>query len=185
MPTLIDHALLAIACLGVPVYALFAWRRLRARIRAGEPRARTEAYRGTILVEWTLTAAALAAWVGLARPLGELGLRIGSGWRFWSLAAVTLLVVVVLWRQWRTASPAVVLAVAVFGLCHAYQGGAGIAKTAALGLIGALVYVGSGSLLPAIALHVAVDVHGGLLGWRVLGEGTATDQGAPTACGRT
>jgi membrane protease YdiL (CAAX protease family) len=45
-----------------------------------------------------------------------------------------------------------------FGLAHAYQGAAGMASTALLGLLLGLVYAGTGSLLPGIVLHAVVDL---------------------------
>ncbi|MCP4292438.1 MAG: CPBP family intramembrane metalloprotease [bacterium] len=52
---------------------------------------------------------------------------------------------------------AVVLTSIIFGLGHAYQGMAGIGKTALVGLIMALLTVFSGSIFVAILLHVVVD----------------------------
>jgi membrane protease YdiL (CAAX protease family) len=51
----------------------------------------------------------------------------------------------------------------VFGLLHAYQGPIGMARTTLLGFLLAASFVISGSLWPAIAAHVALDLLGGLL----------------------
>ena len=59
--------------------------------------------------------------------------------------------------------PAVLLSSAIFGLGHAYQGWSGIGKTAAVGLLLALLAVGSGSLFVPILLHAAVDLTSGFL----------------------
>lgn len=57
----------------------------------------------------------------------------------------------------------------VFGVLHAYQGPVGIVRTASLGAMLAASLVLSGSLWPAIAAHVVVDLVGGLwLGERLL-----------------
>ncbi len=48
-----------------------------------------------------------------------------------------------------------------FGLGHAYQGIAGIAKTGLIGLVLALLTVFSGSLFIAIVLHTVVDLTSG------------------------
>jgi membrane protease YdiL (CAAX protease family) len=51
----------------------------------------------------------------------------------------------------------------VFGLLHAYQGPVGMARTTLLGFVLAASFAVSGSLWPAIAAHVALDLLGGLL----------------------
>lgn len=65
--------------------------------------------------------------------------------------------------------PAIVTAVAVFGLGHAYQGWAGIGKTGAVGFVLALFYVGSGSLLVPMLIHAVIDLTSG----RMLGAAAA------------
>ena len=60
------------------------------------------------------------------------------------------------------------LAVLVFALGHAYQGVGGMVKTAILGSLMALMTWLGGSLLPAIVLHVAVDLINGRLAYHVL-----------------
>jgi membrane protease YdiL (CAAX protease family) len=52
----------------------------------------------------------------------------------------------------------VLLAAAAFGLAHAYQGVAGIATTAVLGGVLALLYLDTGSLLLPVLLHAAIDL---------------------------
>lgn len=51
----------------------------------------------------------------------------------------------------------------VFGVLHAYQGAVGIARTALLGMLFAASLVVTGTLWPAIAAHVVVDLVGGLV----------------------
>lgn len=53
----------------------------------------------------------------------------------------------------------------VFGCAHAYQGPKGILTTGIAGLVLALVAVGTGSLLPAIIMHIVQDLVGGELGY--------------------
>lgn len=65
---------------------------------------------------------------------------------------------------------AFLLATVVFGIGHAYQGVAGVVKTAAVGAIMAGLTWGSGTVLPAIALHVAIDAINGHLAWRLIAE---------------
>ena len=56
----------------------------------------------------------------------------------------------------------------LFGLGHVYQGPAGVVKTSILGVVmGGLVWL-SGSLLPAIVLHIAIDAINGRLAFHVI-----------------
>lgn len=55
--------------------------RLRAALAAGQRGALTRAYTLTMLLQWGLTALALAVWVMPGRPLTQLGLRLPEGWR--------------------------------------------------------------------------------------------------------
>lgn len=69
------------------------------------------------------------------------------------------------------ASPwlAATVASLAFGLLHAYQGALGIVRTGLLGFLFSASFLVSGSLWPAIACHVVVDLVGGLwLGPRIL-----------------
>lgn len=60
---------------------------------------------------------------------------------------------------------AMILSSIVFGLMHAYQGLAGVIRTAAIGLLLAGFFVASGSLLWPIILHVILDAYAGALSW--------------------
>lgn len=68
--------------------------------------------------------------------------------------------------------PAYVLAVPFFGLLHAYQGGRGVVRTGLVGLMMTFVVALTRSLLPAMALHMIVDIGGGLVTWIALREVT-------------
>ena len=61
--------------------------------------------------------------------------------------------------------PGAAVAVLVFGAAHAYQGVAGAAKAGFAGLVCGGLYVVSGSLVPAIILHVTVDVGSGVMAY--------------------
>jgi membrane protease YdiL (CAAX protease family) len=56
----------------------------------------------------------------------------------------------------------------IFGLAHSYQGPAGIAKTAGVGLVMAGLTVLTGSLWAAIFLHIVIDITSGLIAQRVV-----------------
>lgn len=58
---------------------------------------------------------------------------------------------------------AAIVAAAVFGLLHAYQGAAGAARAGALGLLLATPLLAIGSIVPAILAHTAIDLIGGLV----------------------
>lgn len=57
---------------------------------------------------------------------------------------------------------AVLLSSAVFGVLHAYQGPLGILRTTVMGLILALGFILSGSLIPAVIAHTLIDVIAGV-----------------------
>jgi CAAX protease family protein len=74
---------------------------------------------------------------------------------------------------------AAVLGAPVFGLLHAYQGRAGIARTAIVGVVMAGMVALTGSLVVAMALHALIDIGGGSIGWIALRDGVASDDAAP------
>ena len=64
---------------------------------------------------------------------------------------------------------AALLAAAVFGLVHAYQGFAGSIRAALLGVVLSVPLLVSGTIVPAILAHAAIDVIGGFwLGPRLI-----------------
>jgi uncharacterized protein len=75
---------------------------------------------------------------------------------------------------------AVPVAAVLFGLAHAYQGGVGILKTGLVGLVLTLIVLGSGSLLPAIVLHIGIDLTSGDLGYLVLSASQPEIQEIPS-----
>lgn len=64
---------------------------------------------------------------------------------------------------------AILIGATAFGLGHLYQGAAGVVKTGVVGAIAGALFAASGSLLWPIVLHVAIDLQGGAIGWRLLG----------------
>lgn len=63
---------------------------------------------------------------------------------------------------------AVILSSIAFGLPHIYQGIKGVFRTGFMGLIFALIYLATDSLLVPILLHIIFDVYGGWLTYVVL-----------------
>lgn len=62
----------------------------------------------------------------------------------------------------------VVLAAAIFGLAHAYQGQSGVVATALLGIIFGVGRLAFDSLAPLMVWHVGVDIVAGIAGPRFL-----------------
>ena len=60
---------------------------------------------------------------------------------------------------------AVIISSALFGLCHSYQGWKNVLRTGFLGLVFALIYLWSGSLILVIILHFAIDAYAGSLSY--------------------
>jgi membrane protease YdiL (CAAX protease family) len=57
---------------------------------------------------------------------------------------------------------AVIVSSGAFGVAHAYQQPAGELRAALLGLVLAVPLLTTGSILPAIAAHIAIDLLSGL-----------------------
>lgn len=68
---------------------------------------------------------------------------------------------------WLGLVAAVILSSIVFGCAHIYLGVAQVPRTAIVGLVLALIAVAAGSLWPAMAIHAAVDLSSGEIGFRV------------------
>lgn len=51
----------------------------------------------------------------------------------------------------------------LFGMGHLYQGIGGMLRTFVLGLILSIIYLGTGSVLPCIIIHILIDLTGNLL----------------------
>ena len=73
------------------------------------------------------------------------------------------------------AGSTVALTSVVFGLLHAYQGPLGMGRTAAVGTVFAVGFLGAGTLWPCIIAHVVYDLVAGLwLGPRLMVPGGAS-----------
>jgi membrane protease YdiL (CAAX protease family) len=109
------------------------------------PRARTE----------TLVFAALACTAGISEEFLYRG--------FVFMAFVRLIV-----NFWLPSAAATVLSSAWFSLAHLYQGRRGIITTFVVGMIFALIRTWTGSLIPAIAAHIGIDLVVGIFTFRML-----------------
>lgn len=75
-----------------------------------------------------------------------------------------------LWLASGSPALAVLISAAVFGIVHGYQGVRGTARAAFLGLILSAPVIATGSLIPAMIAHVALDlILGMVLGERLTG----------------
>ncbi|MEO5818048.1 MAG: CPBP family intramembrane glutamic endopeptidase [Gemmatimonadaceae bacterium] len=66
--------------------------------------------------------------------------------------------------------PSAALGLVIFGVLHAYQGRAGIVRTALVGALMTFVLVATQSLVTAMALHALLDGGSGLVTWIALRE---------------
>jgi membrane protease YdiL (CAAX protease family) len=110
------------------------------------------------------------AFVGLSAAAG-FGEELA--YRGYALAAAQLLIPV----PWVAA----LLSSVPFAALHAYQGRIGIVRTALVGLVLAVPVLATGSLLPSMCAHAAVDIVAGLVigPWLVSRSGPAEATGGP------
>jgi membrane protease YdiL (CAAX protease family) len=69
---------------------------------------------------------------------------------------------------------AVPIAALLFGLGHSYQGWSGILKTGMIGFILTIVALVSGSLIPVMVMHFAIDYITGDVGYAIVSHATET-----------
>lgn len=83
---------------------------------------------------------------------------------------------------WLGLVAAVIISSIIFGYGHIYLGVAQVPRTALIGLVLALIAVGTGSLWPAMLIHAAIDLNSGEIGFRVGRAAAApTTEAAPPA----
>ena len=102
--TWFDHLFLLTLLIGLPGYAAWHVSRLARRVEVEPSYARTDDYRLTIALQWTLTLMLLLAWMQAGRPLADLGLAAPQGAdRFWTIF-ITAVAVAFFASQARTVS---------------------------------------------------------------------------------
>ena len=82
--TILDHLIVAILFVAMPILSVADYRKLHARLEAGTTTARLLFYRSIIIWNWGLTIAVVALWIVRSRsfPLGARSRRKGSpAWR--------------------------------------------------------------------------------------------------------
>ena len=115
---------------------------------------------------------------------------------FWALSVTAGLCEELLYRgflmwyvgHWLGVAPTLLLVSVLFGLGHSYQGLRGVLTTGIVGIVLGLLYVVAGSLVPAMLLHAAGDLHSGTLAYGALSRRaeatpTAAESGAPSDTG--
>lgn len=108
--TLADHAFALIVAIGHPYAGYISFRRLLARVAAGERIKRSALYAAAATTQWLLFILCLALWLTSGRSFAGLGfsLRAEAGWplaTFIMIAAVVFLVIQL--RQVMNASPSI------------------------------------------------------------------------------
>ncbi|HEY1772978.1 MAG TPA: CPBP family intramembrane glutamic endopeptidase [Gammaproteobacteria bacterium] len=95
----------------------------------------------------------LLYFIGLSITAGVTEELLYRGFLIWSLTA------------YMGVLAAAVIASILFGLAHAYQGVSGIFKTGVIGLLMAILYVESGTILLPMILHAFLDINNGFLSY--------------------
>ena len=101
MPTPLDHVLVGLITVVLPLHDLLFWYPRMVRAAAGNAgRARHEAYFESMGVEWALVAVALVYWSRVDRSWTSLGFSAPSGWGFWvGLGAAVGFAVFATWQR--------------------------------------------------------------------------------------
>jgi uncharacterized protein len=99
MPTPFDLSFAILGFIAVTCGAAYFNRGFTRRMAEGDPDARRNWYRGTMVGEWALAALAIAAWHAERRPWSALGLVPPTGWRLYVGAGLAVVVAALLLRQ--------------------------------------------------------------------------------------
>lgn len=78
-------------------------------------------------------------------------------------------------QAWLPGAAAIIAAIVIFGLAHAYQGGRGVLLTGLAGAAAMGLYLFTGSLVAPMILHATVDLANGFMAYRSL-----SSPGSPT-----
>jgi membrane protease YdiL (CAAX protease family) len=102
MPTSLDIAFaIGFSTVIVAVEVLYFNTRFKARIAAGVPNARRNAYRYVVAGQWGITAIALLLWARAHRPWNSLGLVPPQDWHLVPGILITALIIALTIRQFR------------------------------------------------------------------------------------
>lgn len=147
----------AAGALIVAVAALQGHVALRIR-RIPGPKTQLRAQFGSTALIMPRHASELPIWLGLSASAGICEELLFRGFLIWILQPVV---------GWWAAA---IVALALFGAVHAYQGKAGVIRSATIGAFFTVLVVLTHSLWPAMVLHAVLDGMGGITGWLVVRE---------------
>ena len=99
MLTLLDHLLVALVVVGLPLRALHGIRVLRAADPQGLPALRRRLWTRAMAVQWTLAAAALGVWFAHHRDARALGLGLAPSMALTGVLVGLVTIVVIVLRQ--------------------------------------------------------------------------------------
>lgn len=88
--TWMDHALIGIMAIVLPIAGHRGFSRLRRLLEAGRREALMAEYVQTMVHLWALTAAIMGLWIVLGRPLASLGLAVRATPGFWWTCLLTI-----------------------------------------------------------------------------------------------
>ena len=132
---------------------VFFWTQLRSVQRSEEARAEAREALASLKSLLPQSPPELEAFMRVSVTAGICEELLYRGFLPWFLAT------------WMPFWLAMIVSGVIFGFGHLYQGAAGVAKTGALGiLLGGLTLL-SGSILPAMVVHVAIDALNGQLAY--------------------
>lgn len=100
--TSLDHLLVFVLVVLVPLQGWSEIRSLIAALRRGDAWARSQALLGTIALQWTLALALLAGWQTGRRDWAALGLTLPGGWRAAIGVAAVAATAWLVWKQERS-----------------------------------------------------------------------------------
>lgn len=160
--------------LWVPLAAVLAFAALQVSsaiklARLPAPSEKLRARLGSVAAILPRTASELPAFFGVSVTAGFCEELLFRGFLVWVIQPHV--------GPWTAA----VLSALVFGAAHAYQGLAGVIRTGLFGLVFAAIVLLTGSLWPAIVLHIVVDAMGGVIGWLVQRDPAPTSPAAEAA----
>ena len=98
----LDFTMIGILFVLLPLFAMWKMRQLQDSLQAGQPRARLDSYRVTMIIQWGLVVVALVLWRVTGREWSDLGLRLEGGMGAWIGSGLGLAVLVAL--AWQTRS---------------------------------------------------------------------------------
>ena len=102
MTRLVDHLLVLLLVLVVPVATARGYRAFVRDVQGGDATARLREYRHTLVLEWSLCLIVMVWWWLAARSPAALGLVLPDGARTLAGLGITVLVLALMVRQWRT-----------------------------------------------------------------------------------